>query len=131
MKPKKAAIAVAIAMLALHLCILGLVRNEYLRVLGSNLVQIACSWIACGFALWTARLPRSLTMRILAASASPTRLRNVGSWTRALGLATRYSTPIVALVVAALAAGSLTLLPGIVLGYAVKAAEREERERGA
>ena len=48
-----------------------------------------------------------------------------------VGLATSYSTAVVALVVAALIAGSLTLLPGIVLGYAVKAAERDEREGGS
>jgi len=34
----------------------------------------------------------------------------------------------VTIVVAALAAGSVTLAPAIVLGYAAKAAEREERE---
>jgi hypothetical protein len=33
--------------------------------------------------------------------------------------------------VAALAVGSVTLAPAIVLGYAAKAADREERERGA
>ena len=38
---------------------------------------------------------------------------------------------VVALVVAALVAGSVTLLPAIILGYAVKAAEREDRQRGA
>ena len=34
----------------------------------------------------------------------------------------------VTIVVAALVAGSITLAPAIVLGYAAKAAEREERE---
>jgi hypothetical protein len=33
-------------------------------------------------------------------------------------------------IVAALVLGSITLLPAIILGYAVKAAEREDRERG-
>jgi hypothetical protein len=33
-------------------------------------------------------------------------------------------------IVGALAAGSLTLAPAIVFGYAVKAAEREDRESG-
>jgi PAS domain S-box-containing protein len=60
MKPKKAAVAVAISLLALHLCVLGLVRNEYLRTFGSNLIQIACGWTACGFALWTAARSRGL-----------------------------------------------------------------------
>src|SRR5882724_1147979 len=60
MKPKKAAIAVALSMLALHVCVLGLVRDEYLRVLGSNLIQIACAWLACGFALWIAVRSRGL-----------------------------------------------------------------------
>jgi F0F1-type ATP synthase membrane subunit c/vacuolar-type H+-ATPase subunit K len=36
----------------------------------------------------------------------------------------------VALIVAGLAVGSVLLLPSIILGYAVKAAEREDRERG-
>ena len=48
-----------------------------------------------------------------------------------VGLATEYSTAVVALVVASLVAGSITLLPAIVLGYAVKAAEREERGSGS
>src|SRR5438270_1404509 len=71
MKPKKAAIAVVISVLALHVCVLGLVRNEYLRVLDSKLVQIACSWIACGFALWTAARSRGLlrTFWVLVGSA--------------------------------------------------------------
>ena len=47
-----------------------------------------------------------------------------------VGLATEYSTAVVALVVASLVAGSITLLPAIVLGYAVKAAERDERQGG-
>jgi hypothetical protein len=37
---------------------------------------------------------------------------------------------VVAVVVACLLAGSALLLPSIILGYAVKAAEREDRERG-
>jgi hypothetical protein len=47
-----------------------------------------------------------------------------------VGLATSYSTAVVAVVVAGLAVGSVLLLPSIILGYAVKAAEREDRERG-
>ncbi len=58
MKPKKAAVVVAISMLALHVCVLAFVRNEYLRVLGSNLLQIISGWMACAFALWVAARSR-------------------------------------------------------------------------
>jgi len=47
-----------------------------------------------------------------------------------IGFATSYSTALVALIVASLAVGSILLLPAIILGYAVKAAEREDREQG-
>ena len=47
-----------------------------------------------------------------------------------VGLATSYSTALIATVVSGLAVGSILLLPSIILGYAVKAAEREDRERG-
>jgi hypothetical protein len=47
-----------------------------------------------------------------------------------IGFATRYSSALVAVIVAALVLGSATLLPAIILGYAVKAAEREDREGG-
>ena len=47
-----------------------------------------------------------------------------------IGFAAGYSDALVAVIVAALAVGSVTLLPAIILGYAVKAAEREDRERG-
>jgi hypothetical protein len=47
-----------------------------------------------------------------------------------VGFTTRYSSALVAVIVAALVVGSVTLLPAIILGYAVKAAEREDRERG-
>ena len=47
-----------------------------------------------------------------------------------VGFATDYSTALVALIVAGLAVGSILLLPSIILGYAVKAAEREDREQG-
>ena len=47
-----------------------------------------------------------------------------------VGAATSFSGWIVVVVVAALIAGSVTLLPGIILGYAVKAAEREDRRQG-
>ncbi|MBV8302874.1 MAG: hypothetical protein JOZ04_01590 [Acidimicrobiia bacterium] len=48
-----------------------------------------------------------------------------------VGFATSYATAVVAVIVAGLAVGSVLLLPSIVLGYAVKAAEREDRQRGA
>ena len=47
-----------------------------------------------------------------------------------VGFATSYSTALVAVIVAGLAVGSILLLPSIILGYAVKAAEREDREQG-
>ena len=47
-----------------------------------------------------------------------------------VGFATDYSDTLVVVIVAALVAGSVTLLPAIILGYAVKAAEREDREQG-
>jgi hypothetical protein len=47
-----------------------------------------------------------------------------------LGVATDYSTVLVILIVSALGVGSAFLLPSIIFGYAVKAAEREDRERG-
>jgi hypothetical protein len=46
------------------------------------------------------------------------------------GFAGGFGGAVTALIVAALAAGSLTLAPAIVFGYAVKAAEREDRESG-
>ena len=47
-----------------------------------------------------------------------------------IGFATSYSTAVVVVIVAGLAVGSVLLLPSIILGYAVKAAEREDREQG-
>jgi hypothetical protein len=47
-----------------------------------------------------------------------------------IGFALGFTGPVVAVVVACLIVGSLLLAPSIVLGYAVKAAEREDRERG-
>ena len=49
----------------------------------------------------------------------------------AYGAVTGFVPTIVTIVVAAMAAGTVTLAPAIVLGYAVKAAEREDRERAA
>lgn len=48
----------------------------------------------------------------------------------AVGVAAGFTDTVVRVVVGALVAGSLLLAPGIVLGYAVRAAEREDRERG-
>ncbi|HEX8769303.1 MAG TPA: hypothetical protein VF711_00900 [Acidimicrobiales bacterium] len=42
-----------------------------------------------------------------------------------------FSTPYVTVVVACLAVGSVLLAPAIVIGYGVKAAEREERGGGS
>ena len=47
-----------------------------------------------------------------------------------IGVATGYSTVLIVVIVAALGVGSAFLLPSIIFGYAVKAAEREDRERG-
>ncbi|MHB8664275.1 MAG: hypothetical protein ACYDH6_16465 [Acidimicrobiales bacterium] len=45
------------------------------------------------------------------------------------GIATSFSVAVAVIVVVSLAGGSVLLAPAIVLGYAVKAAEREDRER--
>jgi hypothetical protein len=47
-----------------------------------------------------------------------------------VALATEFSGTMATLVLAALVAAFVLLAPTIVLGYAVKAAEREDRERG-
>ncbi len=47
-----------------------------------------------------------------------------------IGFALGFTPPVVAVVVTTLLIGSALLLPSIILGYAVKAAEREDRERG-
>jgi VanZ family protein len=47
-----------------------------------------------------------------------------------LGFAVGFNGTVAAIVIACLIAGSVLLAPAIVLGYAVKAAEREDRERG-
>jgi nitrogen fixation-related uncharacterized protein len=47
-----------------------------------------------------------------------------------VALATGFSGTMATLVVVALVAAFVLLAPSIVLGYAVKAAEREDRERG-
>ena len=41
-----------------------------------------------------------------------------------------FTGPLVAAIVASMVVGSLLLAPSIVLGYAVKAAEKEDRARG-
>lgn len=47
-----------------------------------------------------------------------------------VGLLTDFPPVTTTLVIAALVGSTVTLAPGIVLGYAVKAAEREDRELG-
>jgi len=47
-----------------------------------------------------------------------------------VGFASGLTGGLVALIVGCLVVGSILLAPAIVLGYAVKAAEREDRERG-
>ena len=47
-----------------------------------------------------------------------------------IALATDFSSGKVAVITTTMILGSLLLAPAIVLGYAVKAAEREDRERG-
>lgn len=47
-----------------------------------------------------------------------------------MAFALGFSGPIVTLITVSLIAGSILLAPSIVLGYAVKAAERDDRERG-
>ena len=47
-----------------------------------------------------------------------------------IGFALGFTPPVVSIVVVTLLIGCALLLPSIILGYAVKAAEREDRERG-
>jgi hypothetical protein len=47
-----------------------------------------------------------------------------------IGFVTGFTDGIVTLIVGMLVAGSILLAPAIVAGYAVKAAEREDRENG-
>jgi hypothetical protein len=47
-----------------------------------------------------------------------------------IGFALGFTPAVVTIVVATLLVGCALLLPSIILGYAVKAAEREDRERG-
>jgi hypothetical protein len=47
-----------------------------------------------------------------------------------VGFVAGYSGGLVVAIVSALVVGSVVLAPAIVFGYAVRAAEREDRERG-
>ena len=47
-----------------------------------------------------------------------------------VGFVSGLTGGVVALIVACLVVGSILLAPAIVLGYAIKAAERDDRERG-
>ena len=75
------------------------------------------------------------------------RRRQVARWTRlanrlgylffaiaiatfVIGFIVSFNGAVSAIVVGAMIAGSVLLAPAIVLGYAVKAAERDDRERG-
>ncbi len=48
----------------------------------------------------------------------------------AIALATGFTSTMASIVIGSLVVGSILLAPSIVLGYAIKAAEREDRERG-
>ena len=48
----------------------------------------------------------------------------------AVGVAAGFTTAVTTTVTTALAASTVTLAPALVAGYAVKAAEREERQHG-
>ena len=47
-----------------------------------------------------------------------------------IGFIVSFNGTVSAIVVASMIVGSVVLAPAIVLGYAVKAAERDDRERG-
>ncbi|HMK11039.1 MAG TPA: hypothetical protein VK461_05640 [Acidimicrobiales bacterium] len=47
-----------------------------------------------------------------------------------IGAVTEFNMAIVAIVIGSIVVGSIFLAPSIVLGYAVKAAEKEDRARG-
>ena len=47
-----------------------------------------------------------------------------------VALATEFSALMGAIIVTALVVGCVVLAPAIIMGYAVKAAERDDRERG-
>lgn len=47
-----------------------------------------------------------------------------------IGFAVSFNGAVSAIVIGSLIIGSVLLAPAIVLGYAVKAAERDDRERG-
>jgi hypothetical protein len=47
-----------------------------------------------------------------------------------IGLATEFGDAIATAAATALILGCILLLPAIIIGYAVRAAEREDRERG-
>lgn len=48
----------------------------------------------------------------------------------AVGVATEWSEALTVVVIGSLLAGSVVLAPAIILGYAVKAADRDDREQG-
>lgn len=48
----------------------------------------------------------------------------------AIGFVTEFNEGLVTVIVVSLVVGSIVLAPAIVFGYAVKAAERDDREQG-
>jgi len=48
-----------------------------------------------------------------------------------LGVATTFTDPLASLIIGCLVVGSIVLAPSIVVGYGVKAADREDRHRRA
>jgi uncharacterized membrane protein YidH (DUF202 family) len=54
----------------------------------------------------------------------------IGIVTFVIGFVVSFNGAVSAIVIASIIVGSVLLAPAIVLGYAVKAAERDDRERG-
>ena len=95
------------------------------------------------------RGPRPPRDAVTAPSTDPVRIRRaqIGRWTSLakgigylaflvalvafmLALATDFTSTMAAVVVTALVVGCVVLAPAIIMGYAVKAADRDDRERG-
>jgi hypothetical protein len=61
------------------------------------------------------------------------RRRRIARWTalaNRLGLLTDFTSTMASISIAGLVVGTILLAPAIVLGYAIKAAERDDVERG-
>jgi hypothetical protein len=61
---------------------------------------------------------------------SPTSDEAILAKRRRIGMATEFGDGLVSIITASIIAGSLILAPAIVFGYAVKAAERDDRDHG-